>query len=63
MKKPKNDQEYIQQLERRIRRLENALLPWQLHVGAYGDLVADNLDSGRRVVIARRATNPQNTGQ
>lgn len=55
----RSDREYVASLERRIRRLESALLPWQLRVGRFGDLVADNLDTGVRVVVARRETEPQ----
>ena len=57
---PKTDVEYVRALERRIARLERALLPWQLAVGRYGDLVADNLQTGRRVTLARRQAEPQN---
>lgn len=53
-KTPKTDVDYIASLERRIRRLENQYLPWQISVGRYGDLVATNLDTGRRVVVAAR---------
>lgn len=59
-KVPKTDVEYVRSLERRIARLERALMPWQLTVGRYGDLVADNLQTGRRVTLARKQTQPQN---
>lgn len=55
----RTDAEYIAELERRVRRLERALGPWQLSVGRYGDLVADNLDTGVRTVVARRESEPQ----
>lgn len=60
-KTPKTDSEYVARLERRLSKLERSLLPWQLNVGAYGDLVADNLNTGRRVVIARAQQQPQHT--
>ena len=63
MKTPKTDAEYIAQLERRSRRLENLFLPWQVGVGRYGDLVATNLDTGVRVMIAAKSTEPQNDSQ
>lgn len=61
MKSPRDDREYVQSLEKRISRLERRLLPWQLNVGAFGDLVADNLETGRRVTVAQAKTWPQNT--
>lgn len=60
-KTPKTDADVVAALERRIRRLENQYLPWQIRVGRYGDLVATNLDTGKRVTIAAKATEPQNT--
>lgn len=59
-KPPRTDADYIAQLERRIRRLENLIAPWQLGVGRFGDLVADNLDTGVRVTVAKRENEPQN---
>lgn len=59
----RSDAEYIRQLERRVRRLENMIMPWQLKTGRFGDLVADNLDTGVRVVVARREAEPQNTSE
>lgn len=61
-KTPKDDADYVAGLERRIQRLENALLPWQLGVGRYGDLVATHLETGRRVVVAAKESNPQVKG-
>ena len=61
-KTPKDDVEYVRGLERRISRLENALLPWQLGVGRYGDLVATHLQTGRRVVVAAKPSNSQKEG-
>lgn len=58
-KAARSDAQYIQGLERRITRLENQYLPWQITKGRYGDLVATNLDTGTRVVIAARTHEPQ----
>lgn len=58
-KTPKTDADYVASLERRLARLENALLPWQLGVGRFGDLVATHLETGRRVVVAEKQSNPQ----
>lgn len=58
-KAPRTDSDYVRSLERRITRLENAHLPWQISKGRYGDLVATNLDTGKRVIIAARSTEPQ----
>lgn len=58
-KAPRTDSDYVRSLERRISRLENAYLPWQISKGRYGDLVATNLDTGTRVVIAARTHEPQ----
>lgn len=58
-KTPRTDADYVASLERRITRLENALLPWQLGVGRFGDLVATHLQTGRRVVVAAKESNPQ----
>lgn len=59
MKTPRTAEERIARIERRQTRMENALLPWQLSVGRYGDLVATNLDTGKRVTVARRDMEPQ----
>ena len=49
---PKDDAAWARQVERRLARLENALYPWQVTKGANGDLVAYNLATGQRSVIA-----------
>lgn len=59
-KVPSTDADYVRSLERRIRQLENAIMPWKLGVGRFGDLVADNLDTGVRVTVAERESEPQN---
>lgn len=49
---PKDDLEWARQVERRLAKLENRLHPWQVVVGANGDLVAYHLATGQRSVIA-----------
>ena len=51
-RRPKNDAEWARQVERRLAKLENRLHPWQVTKGANGDLVAYNLATGQRSVIA-----------
>lgn len=58
-KQPRTDADVISQLDKRIRMLENQYLPWQITVGRFGDLVATNLDTGVRSVIAARQIEPQ----
>lgn len=59
MKTPKDDADAFAALTRRVRKLETQYLPWQISVGRFGDLVATNLDTGVRVTIAARSTEPQ----
>lgn len=61
MKTPRTAEERIARLERRQDRLENAIAPWVLSRGRYGDLVATNRNTGKRVVVARADIEPQNT--
>ena len=51
-RRPKDDAEWARQVERRLAKLENRLYPWQVVKGANGDLVAYNLATGQRTVIA-----------
>jgi hypothetical protein len=46
-------------VERRLAKLENRLHPWQVVKGANGDLVAYNLATGQRTVIAELAIGNQ----
>lgn len=50
--RPKDDAEWARQVERRLTRLESSLLPWQVVKGANGDLVAYNVATGQRTVLA-----------
>lgn len=59
MRKPKNNAEWAADVERRLRRLENALRPWQLTVGRHGDLIAYHLETGQRSVISARSRDTQ----
>lgn len=52
-RRPKDDAEWARQVERRLTKLENRLHPWQVVKGANGDLVAYNLATGQRSVIAQ----------
>lgn len=54
---PTNDAEWARAVERRLRRLEHPrqviLGTWSLHVSEHsGDLVADHIPTGRRIVVA-----------
>ena len=51
-RRPKDDTEWARQVERRLAKLENRLHPWQVVKGANGDLVAYNVATGQRSVIA-----------
>lgn len=57
--RPRNDAEWARQVERRLRRLESRLHPWQVEKGANGDLVAYNVATGQRTVIAELAIDDQ----
>lgn len=48
----RDDSDWVRQVERRLAKLENSLHPWQVRKGANGDLVAYNLATGQRTVIA-----------
>ena len=51
-RRPKDDAEWARQVERRLAKLENRLHPWQVVKGANGDLVAYNVATGQRTVLA-----------
>lgn len=59
MGKPRSNRQWAQDVETRLNRLENSLYPWQVVVGAHGDLMAYNLETGARHVLAARTIDSQ----
>ena len=49
---PRDNEDWARRVERRLTKLERGLYPWQVTKGANGDLVAYNLATGQRSVIA-----------
>lgn len=54
--RPADDSEWARQVEKRLRALEYPsairMGEWTVHVGQFGDLVADNTTTNRRYVLA-----------
>ncbi|WNM68785.1 hypothetical protein SEA_SOOS_55 [Gordonia phage Soos] len=54
--RPQDDAEWARQVEKRLRALEYPTAirmgEWTVHVGQFGDLVADNTTTNRRYTLA-----------
>lgn len=54
-KRPGSDAAWARQVEKRLANLERpssiVMGEWVVHVSQYGDLVADNMTSGKRSVV------------
>lgn len=60
---PGSDAEWARRIEKRLAALERpnsvVIHDWIIHVTEWGELVADCLSNGKRVVIAARTESPE----
>lgn len=59
MGKPRSNKEWADLVETRLSRLERSTYPWQITVGRHGDLMAYNINTGARHVIAANTIDSQ----